>query len=375
MSDLSLTPPRPVFAAIAAYGLHGTTLELPVEPFGDDDWDWTLRGTLRHRTIGHLAAAVADGAMPVSAEQFEGLREAHAAVMAQAVVIEQHMLRAVDALGRAGIDHRVLKGNALAHTTYRDPSMRVFGDVDLLTPSETFDDAVAALIAAGYRRSWPQLRPGFDRRFTKAVTLKAQDGRQIDLHRTFLMGPFGLTIDLPALFETSTPFVVAGRKLLALGREEQFLHACYNAALGDPAPRLVSLRDVVELLLAPDLDTDRALAMADDWGGLPVLARAITVAWERFAMADSVPLTVWAQRYEPDRAEQRALDAYLEGDRRYAAKAVASLRVLPGLAAKAAYLRAVALPRRDFIANRRAGGRLNWLRRGRQSLPNDWWRA
>ncbi|MBA3621797.1 MAG: hypothetical protein H0W51_05695 [Euzebyales bacterium] len=55
----------------------------------------------------------------------------------------------------------------------------------------------------GYRRSWPQLRPGFDRRFGKGAPLRRDEGWELDLHRTFVMGPFGLTVDLDGLFASS----------------------------------------------------------------------------------------------------------------------------------------------------------------------------
>ena len=95
-----------------------------------------------------------------------------------------------------------------------------------------------------------ELRPGFDREFGKDVLIRI-NGIELDIHRTFVTGPFGLTIPLEQLFASATPFAVGGRTLHALGGEEMFLQACYNAALGDrpvrwgsrprPAPRLRAL--------------------------------------------------------------------------------------------------------------------------------------
>ena len=111
-----------------------------------------------------------------------------------------------------------------------------------------FDYAMAALTACGFGRVAPQLRRGFDGRFGKGTTLVAPDGHELDLHRTFVAGRFGVTVDVDALFDTATPFDLGDRTLLALGPAERFLHACYHAVLGPRRPGLRSLRDVFPAL-------------------------------------------------------------------------------------------------------------------------------
>ncbi|MDQ3972762.1 MAG: nucleotidyltransferase family protein [Actinomycetota bacterium] len=363
----TLGPDDPI-VALASFGLRGAAGTLPTGPLDDAAWRKLLAKVRAHRLAGHLADALAEGALAATETQVDEAVELHVDAMARVVILERVLLEATEILERTGVRHRVLKGSALAHTAYPNPSLRVYTDVDLLAASEDFDTAVAALGAAGYRRNWPQLRPGFDRRFGKAATLTGDSG-QIDLHRTFLMGPFGLTVDLPSLFETATAFEVGGRRLLALGPEERFLHACYNAALGDVPPRLVSLRDVAQMLLhvaEVALDHRRVLDLARRWRGEAVVARAVTMAWDTFGLADVVPLSVWARRYEPARAEQRALDSYLKR-RSYTAKALASLWVIPGVGAKTAYLRAVVLPDRAFLRIHDRGY-ASWLRRGGRVL-------
>ena len=87
---------------------------------------------------------------------------------------------------RAGIESRVLKGVALAHTAYDDPADRVFADVDLLVPGDELTRAATVLTAAlGAERPVPEIRPGFDDRFGKEAMLKV-DGLELDLHRTFV---------------------------------------------------------------------------------------------------------------------------------------------------------------------------------------------
>ena len=64
------------------------------------------------------------------------------------------MLDATSALDEAGIASRVLKGVALSHTAYDDPSERVFGDVDLLVPGARAHPVVRGA-GIGARRGTP----------------------------------------------------------------------------------------------------------------------------------------------------------------------------------------------------------------------------
>ena len=57
----------------------------------------------------------------------------------------------------------------------------------------------------GGQRDQPPARPGFDRRFGKSFTYLMPGGVEVDVHRTFVMGPFGLTIELDDLWRGGRP--------------------------------------------------------------------------------------------------------------------------------------------------------------------------
>lgn len=362
---MTVTPA--LVASIAAYGLPGAVQALPSAPLDDAAWDSLMRHVRHQRIAGHLVHALADGALAATPEQHDEAEGLHADAMLQVLRLERLLIDTVELLARAGVRAVALKGSALAHTAYPNPALRIFGDVDLLVPSEAFDTAAATLTELGLSRRWPQLRAGFDRRFGKGATLVHPDGNEIDLHRTFALGRFGLTVDLPGLFDTVSSFEVGGRKVPMLGLEERFLHACYHAALGNAPPRVVPLRDVAQLTLTAGLDRQRVLHLAEAWAGHAVVARAVALTWSTFGLADVVPLSVWAQGYRPSTTERRALDTYVRSDRTYTGKALASLRVIPGPAAKAAFLRALLLPERATVA-RYEDGYAGWWRRGSRSL-------
>lgn len=357
---------RELLATVAAYGLPGSALGLPQAPLSDRRWERLLRAAASERLVGLLGAAVADEALPVTDAQLEELAARHQDAMKLTLRVERAAQHVVGTLAEAGVPTRMLKGLALGHLSYPEPEQRPTGDVDVLVPSARFDEAIAALTAAGARRVLPELRPGFDRRFTKAVTMTAADGHNVlDVHRTFVMGPFGLAIDLEELMSGGQHFTVGETVMTALGREERLLHAAYNVAVGERPPRTLALRDVAQLILVEGIDADRAVELARAWGGQAVLAEAIEEAWQRLQLHDRTSLTSWASSYRPTGLEQRRLAA--SRSRSYAPKARASLPLIPGWRDKVAFVTALALPRRGWLRSR-GDHRRGWLSGGWTAL-------
>jgi len=334
-----MTDVRAAARAIAAYGLAGTTTELPRGPMADDEWLALLGAARAQRMSGHLAHAIEENALAVTAVQLEQAGDSHLREMSLALLLERTLLEVVDLFETLEIPYRVLKGSAVAHLDYADPSLRSFGDIDLLVPSSQFDSAVEALSAAGHRRRFPEPRPGFDRRFGKGTSFSDAEDTEIDLHRTFVLGPYGLSIDL----------------------------ACYHAVLGNAPPRLVPLRDVAELLLAGNVDVDEIRRLAAAWRADAVVALAVQSAWDAFALADATALSFWAYRYEPEPWERRALSVYQRPDKGYAARSLAAVRAIRGTSNKLAFVRALTFPKRDYLEGRHGSFTQRW-RRGLRDL-------
>ena len=80
---------------------------------------------------------------------------------------------------------------------YPDPSARVFGDVDVLIAPGRLNRAAAGRSSQrSYgARAEPELRPGFDDRFGREAMVRVRS-IEVDLHRTFVNGAYGMRIDL-----------------------------------------------------------------------------------------------------------------------------------------------------------------------------------
>ncbi len=331
-----------LLAAIAAQGLPGSATQLLDEPLEPAAWAQLMAGVAHHRLAGLLAATVEAGALAVTDGQSADVVEAHQDAMALALRLEQLLLDTVGAFAADRIDCRVLKGPAAAHLDYPDPAMRAFGDIDVLVPGAAWATAVG-LLSRSCSRDWPELRVGFDEHFGKAATFRTASALEIDLHRTFVDGRFGLTVVFDDLFATGQTVRLAGEEVQALAPVERFLSACFHAAIGAPAPKLTSIRDVAQMLLSGRLDIDQVLRRAHAWQAEAVLARAVALTGATLGLAPT-GLSDWAERYRPTASDQRALRAYVSDRASWTAQALAGVRVVPGLAPKAAYLRAILLP-------------------------------
>lgn len=347
---------------IAGYGLAGSLLEAPTSPLEDRAFDKVLTAVSEQRLTGLLWAAIVSGAFPATSAQADRVRELHRSRLAGVLVLERLLVDTVDRLSAEGVPVRVLKGAAMAHLDYPDPAQRTFGDIDLLVPGDAFDEAVRVLGAAGCRRQFPEPRPGFDGRFGKGASLRTTTGYEIDLHRSFSMGPFGERLALDLVWRQSESFAVAGQSLNALSPEARLLHATYHAVLGDQRPRLTPLRDIAQLALGGRVSWPRVRELMEASSGEPVVARAVSMAWAELRISDVLALTEWAAHYREQERARADISAYTATPS-YAARAFATLAAIPSVREKLRYLSALLLPDASYVAGRHHS-RGDRLRRG-----------
>ena len=334
----------PLACAVAGHGLGDHDGRYPSEPLDDDAWHDLRAAVIGERLPPLMAAAVDDGAFPVTEKQWSQVEADQKTAMKAAVDLDRHLVHTIGELSGVGVETRALKGASSAYLAYPDPSSRAYGDIDLLVRAEDLGRAVGELEDAGGTRRYLEPRPGFDREFSKGVCVVTMGKQEIDLHRSLTSGPFGQMIDLAALFEIADELQVGGATINVLSAEGRLVHAAYHAVLGSTPPRLVALRDLAQLVLSGDDTVEGALSLARSWGGEVVMAMALREAWRTLGPDDRPSRIGWAQRYEPSRADARRLRAYMGPTRSTARQSVETFLVLPGLGARWRYARAVALP-------------------------------
>jgi hypothetical protein len=197
----------------------------------------------------------------------------------------------------------------VAHLDYPDPALRPFGDADVLVHPDDWTAAVDALIRAGCRRQRPEVEPGWDNRFGKGATLNSPEGLEIDLHRRFAIGRFGVRSHMEDLYEASESITLAGRRIPTLDGPGRLLHSCHHAALGG-FRHYRAHRDVAQQLLVTEVDWRRAVDIASAWRVQAVVARAITDTWRVLGLEIEHPAHTWAASIRISRPDRRALDVF-----------------------------------------------------------------
>ena len=346
--------PAPLLA-VAGHRLPGARRVFPSRPLDDGAWSALLDAAVHHRVTGLLNAATGDGALPSTEGQRRGALAAHRAMQLRVLGLEHQLAAVVDVLGDGGVDTRILKGSAVARLDYADPAIRSFVDLDILVRGADVDRSVALLADAGFRRTLAEPRPGFDRRFDKGMTLMAPAGFELDLHRTFVLGPWGAVMDPDQLWDGGEPVTVGGRTFRALSRSYRFLHACYHAALGNWPLRLGSLRDVAEQLRSGQ-DEREVLQIASSWGVRTLVAAAVVDSRRLLGTEADDWLTAWGTRHVPSRRDEAWLALHTRTDKTFAAQALATIPVLRWRD-RAAYLGSLLRPSAAYTGDRHRSAR------------------
>lgn len=338
---------------VTAIALPGTSdreqVSVPAET-----WPDVLRRLSSERLTGLALAGAQRGQLLLTDGQCQDLLDQHRHLLLPTLALEQALITVSSAFRDVGVEHVVLKGPALAHSFYPDPTLRPFVDLDLLVRTRDWRRACTLLEKLGYLRIQPEPRAGFDERFGKAAPHRSDEGLCVDLHRTLVVGPFGLWLDPDELFELTSPLFVAGRMFRRLDDAGTLLHACMHASLGLWPPLLLPIRDVAQVATVGNVDWGQLLERTRRWRLHAVVRHAFQTVTNLVGLAPPEQVRDLVAEV-PTALEQRALAAYF-GETRPRALALAMLLAIPGIRGKGAYVRARMLPQRDFLSARAGPG-------------------
>jgi hypothetical protein len=325
MATLTGTTEDAALLAAARYGLDELRPTVPVEATAAEA---VLARARFDRLSGFLAAAVLAGAVQADDDSVWSplWQQWHEELLA-CVRLEALVVRTAELLDRAGIRWRLTKGAALAHLDYPEPSVRTFGDVDIIVHPSDWSAAFTVLTTSGYRREAPTLPCRYDDRYGKGATLTTEDGFEIDLHRRFAIGRFGVTAKMEALFTSSDTLVLADRDIPVLDTSGRLLHACFHAALGG-FRGWRAFRDVAQLILMTGADWEASFEIARTWKAEAVVSSAIAESWSRLELDADHPAHTWAVSATMSRGDRRVLELFAQ-ERGFRSQAMTAIRRLP----------------------------------------------
>ncbi len=261
-----------------------------------------------------------------------------------------------------GLRELWLKGFALAHTVYPDPTFRPMADLDVWLPEVSRTEALRLLGDLGYRPPYPRL---FDRapEFSYHDFLHGGPGGEVtvELHRHLLGGPGQLLDgeDLQWFLDGPESFDDGDVAFLTLRREAHFLYLLAHALLqhGESESPLRWYLDL-DLLIRSGLDWDLIVDRALDLGWVAALERVLFLC--RAYFDSPIPSETNARIRELPRSNDRRflLDQGRreESPFRYVRKQMATLR--PGH--RLEFVFRILFPRTEYM-RWRYGVRRGWL--------------
>jgi hypothetical protein len=356
------------FDRIASFGIPGSETVEPVV-VAEDDWPAFHRKVASTQLTGVACAAAEAGILQLEKRSLEQLYESLKKSMTWAVILEREFVTLAPAFAAAGIEMILLKGPAFAHSIYPDPSWRPFADLDLLVSTTDWRRACSLLRDLGWARGLPEPRPGFDERFGKAAVHRNELGIELDLHRTLVLGPFGLWMRPGELFERTTKFNLGGIDVRRLDDTHQLVHASAHAALGTASPLMMPQRDVAQMITLPTIRWDEVRAIAERWR----LGAVLAFAFNRVASTFQIQLPPDARQFVEapyKKVETQALASYTTPSlRNRGGTALSTVKAVPGVRNKIAYVGGMLVPDREFLKARQRNGASY---RRRWQIPLRW---
>lgn len=306
----------------AAIGLSG-----PTDPC-EDDWDLWVRVASDGRVFPLLQEVVCSGGAGLSAPQRDRSSDYQRDAMAIAIQIEHELLEVATVLDQCSVDFAVVKGAATAHLDYQRPSLRQFGDADLIVAPEEFSTTVAALRRRGWRQSYPL--PRHHEQFTHAVTLRRGSGFEIDLHQKVAHRAIGELIPTRDLLRTRVDFEIAGHRVSAFSAIDRLIHAAIHV-VGSRGSyrRLSSLADVLVIAERLTLSSSEVVSRAATWRVQRLVEAGIRASYGAALLP--VP-DGWLHAFDitHSRGSWLVERAYISDNRRPLIEEVAYLRQLHG---------------------------------------------
>ena len=219
------------------------------------DWDALLELADQHAVQGILAKRFEELAfegVPLTARE-----KLHARIRAQhlfTLSLTAELFRVLDDFAAVGLEVLVIKGPVTSVVAYGDPSMRGFGDIDLLLRQRDIARASQCMRAQGFEPRVPDHAIQAGKIPGEYVFHRSGTNGMVEIHteQTFRYYPKGMPIE--EMFQHKRMVSLEGRNVPALDIRHEVVFHCVHGAK-DFWERLMWISDVASLAKShPDLD-------------------------------------------------------------------------------------------------------------------------
>jgi hypothetical protein len=267
LSSLSdLTSSRTEWALLLECASPSFDARRLVELARSADWSQLLVLAKEHGVLGHLAVRVRgldENLVPAEIRQM--LLEHHRAQVLSTLSMTAELFRLLELFAAKDIPALIVKGPVLAMQAYDDPTMRSYGDLDLLVRQRDIRRATESLQAAGYQAAVPLSAIDAGKIPGQYLFSKTDTNLVVELHNDFTLRYFPRRLPIEEFFARQIRVLLDGHEAPALSVEDELVLICIHGAK-HLWERLMWIADVAALV---------SRQTGIDWGGAGASARAV----------------------------------------------------------------------------------------------------
>lgn len=252
-----------------------------------------------HGVVGHLAAALRElGGSILPPETKQALMDRERAQVLFSIRLTAELFRLLDCFASEGIGALAVKGPVLSVQAYGDPTMRSYGDLDLLVRHRDIGRATEMMIAAGYDANVPVTAIDAGKIPGQYLFRSPVSKLFVELHNDRTLRYFPHRLPLEECFERQVRVPLDAREVPALSAEDELVLICVHGAKHF-WERLLWIADVAALVSRQSsLDWERAAESAKEVGAELMLYTGLRLAADllKARLPDHVSATVKSDR-------------------------------------------------------------------------------
>ncbi len=246
---------------------------------GSADWSRALILAEEHRVLGHLAKRLGElDENLVPPDIRRTLLERHRTQVFATLKMTAELIHLLKLFVTQKIPALVVKGPVLAMQAYGDPTMRSYGDLDLLVRQVDIRRATESLQAIGYQAAVPLSAIDAGKIPGQYLFSKSDANLLVELHNDFTLRYFPRRLPLDKFFERHILVGLDGHEAPALAVEDELVYICVHGATHFWG-RLSWIADVAALIARQaDLDWQNAVNTAKEVGAERMLHTGLRLA-------------------------------------------------------------------------------------------------
>jgi hypothetical protein len=231
------------------------------------NWETLLELAEAHGVQGMLARALEKaGYENVSVATREALQLRMRAQHLSTLGLSVELFRVLEDFSKARIEAICVKGPVISQVAHRDPSLRGYGDLDLLVRQRDMPAAYERMQCMGFTPDIPEKALQAEKIPGEYVFRRAGTPRMVELHteKTFRHYPQPMRIE--EMMKRKRTVQLDGRDVAALGLEDEVVFDCVHGGK-DFWERLMWVADVAAIVTRhPEIDWKKAWRAAQEVG-------------------------------------------------------------------------------------------------------------